>query len=249
MVPPSPFLLRLLSLGSRSHQPGLPTSSPAWLLSMSVCPVMALPPRAQAWSLCAVEGQRSLRGLKSWSSARGDGHCLGAASGVRPGIYKGEAGVPCSTLRAQGEPGPEKVGSSAAAEPWARPGQETGPLGRTRTVLPKHLSVSLMWRGRPLWIKSLSCGCTFSEAEVSRGACVQGRAVRGTSRAPLEKARRSLDTTTAGETCLHGLPAHSPQALLVSGILTPWGPSVGTPPCFKDVLNVFDLEHVSQDPR
>lgn len=124
------------------------------------------------------------------------------------------------------------------------PGQETGPLGRTRTVLPKHLSVGLTRRGQPLWIKSLSCGCTFSEAEVSRGACVQGRAARGTSRAdqiPLEKARRSLDTTAVGETCLHGLPAHPPPALLVSGILTP--------PCFKDVLNVFDLEHVSQDAR
>lgn len=30
---------------------------------------------------------------------------------------------------------------------------------------------------------------------------------------------------------------------------TPQGSSVGTPPCFKDMLNVFDIGHISQDPQ
>lgn len=45
--------------------------------------------------------------------------------------------------------------------------------------------------------------------------------------------------------CGRDLPLQHPcspsPSLLVSGILTP--------PCFKDMLNVFDIEHVSQGPR
>lgn len=140
---------------------------------------------------------------------------------------------------------PQEGRQAAAAEPWAGPGN--GALGRTRTVLPKHLTVGLMRRGRPLWIRSLSCGCTaVSGAAVSRGTFVQGRAGWGTSEAPLEKDPQTppLWARPASAASLLTLP-------LPAGLRNPdpTGSSVGTPPCFKDMLNVFDIEHVSQGPR
>ena len=153
--------------------------------------------------------------------------------------------MPCSTLRAQDGPGPKKVGKLRPRSPG--PGRETGPLGRTRAVLPKHLTVGLTRRGRPLWIRSLSCGCTaVSGAAVSRGTFVQGRAGWGTSAAPLEKDPQTppLWARPASAASLLTLP-------LPAGLRNPdpTGSSVETPPCFKDMLNVFDIEHVSQGPR
>ena len=87
----------------------------------------------------------------------------------------------------------------------------------------------------------------FPGAEVSRGYLRTEEGGVGDQRGP--SGVRSSDTAAAGETCLCSVPAHPLPALLVSGILTPRGSSVGTPLCFKDMLNVFDIEHASQGPR
>lgn len=128
------------------------------------------------------------------------------------------------------------MGSAAAAEPWAGRGKRR--LGRTRAkVLPKHPAVGLTRRAGLSGSRSLSCGL------VSRCACIQGGGSRGPA-GPCWK--RSSDTTAAGarppsrrRPCS---PSPSPAGLR---ILPHGGLQLRTPPCFKDMLNVFDIEHIS----
>ena len=223
-------LAPLLTLPAASVFPGflLPPARTPDLISCVAFVDVCLPCCGPATSSAGAEpvcvgGTEEPRGTKGLVLSAGGGQCLGGTSGVCPGIYKGEAGVPCSTLRAQGGPGPKKVGSAAAAEPWA--GWETGRLGRTRTVLPKHLAVGLTRRGRPFWIRSLSCGAGFQ-------MCLHtGEGGVGDHQGPAGK--RSSDTTAAGETSLGGVPAHPPPALLVSRILPHRGLQLGPHPVLK----------------
>ena len=105
-----------------------------------------------------MEGQKSLWGLKDLSSAQVVGSVWGP---LRVSVLASKS----ERLGCRAAPCVPRAGLAPRrlAMLWPRSpelGRETGPLGRTRTVLPKHLAVGLTRRGRPLWIRSLSCGCT-----------------------------------------------------------------------------------------
>lgn len=80
------------------HQPGLPIS----LLRgfCRVCPVGPATASAERGAVCVGAAEEPRGTKKGWSSSMSGGQCLGGTSGVCPGIYKGEAGVPYASLRA-----------------------------------------------------------------------------------------------------------------------------------------------------
>lgn len=221
-------LAPLLTLPAASAFPGflLPPARTPDLVScvafVDVCPVVALPPRAQARSPCALEQQKSLGGLKGWSSAQVVGSVWGA---LRVSVLASTR----ERLGCRATPCVPRAG--LAPRRWAvlrlrspGPGGKRR-LGRTRTVLPKHPAVGLTRRGRPFWIWSLSCGAGF------RMCLHTGEGGVGDQQGPAGK--RSSDTTAAGETSLRGVPAHPPPALLVSRILPHGGLQLGPHPVLK----------------